>query len=150
MAVFVGNSKTEYEMTISGDAKDVRINVGDGAIAASKTQTREVMDTVGKTASKLIESGGDILTAPAVWLKNIQANWSLYIIVVAIILLCIVFLYCTVRYHLNQKKNIWSVNNLTELAQVIGNAGNALQRQIPLPTNNLLCRPSNSVIDSNV
>ena len=150
MAVFVGNSQSKYKMQVSGDAKDIRINIGDTAIEASKTQTREVLDTVGKTASKIIESGGDIITAPAAWLKDIQGNWLLYIIIAAIILSCIVFLYCTVCYHLNKKKNNWSSNNLTELAQVIGNQGGALQRRIPLPINNPPYRSSSSIIDSNV
>jgi len=67
MAVFTGNSKTEYQMNVKGDAKDIKINIGDTAIKAStETAAQVVINSVGKTASKVIESGGDVITAPAV------------------------------------------------------------------------------------
>ncbi len=65
-------------MKIKGDAKDIRINICDTAIKAStETVAQEVVTTVGKTANKVIESGGDIVNAPGVWLKDIQQNWHL-------------------------------------------------------------------------
>src|SRR5437868_6883530 len=107
MAILVGTSKTEYSMNVKGDAKDIKINIGDTAIKASKTETaaQEVISTVGKTASKVIASGGDILSVPGAWLKDMQQNWFTYMILVAIILSCMVFLYCTVCYYCNRKKN---------------------------------------------
>ena len=95
------------------------------------------MKSAGKSASKLIEGGADIITAPAVWLKDIQQNWLTYMIVAAVIMLCIAFFYCAVCSYCNRKKNNWSNNNLVELAKVIGNKNGILQQPLSLSAVNL-------------
>ncbi|CAF1166054.1 unnamed protein product [Rotaria sordida] len=138
MAIVVGNSKTEYAMNIHGEGKDVKMNIGDTAIKASTdTAAQEVINKVGKTAGKIIESGGDVITAPALWLKDMQKNWLTYMILAAIILVCIVFLYCTVSYYISRKKNHWASTNLVELAKVISNKGAALQLPLALSAPNV-------------
>ncbi|CAF1691165.1 unnamed protein product [Adineta ricciae] len=66
MAFIVGNSqsKNTYSMSISGDATDVKFNIMDSAAKANNTPVQAVMRSAGKTASKIIESCGDLLTAP--------------------------------------------------------------------------------------
>ncbi|CAF4425167.1 unnamed protein product, partial [Rotaria magnacalcarata] len=52
------------------------------------------VQTALKAAGKAIESGSDLIAAPALWLKDMQKNWLMYMIIAAIILLIIAFLYC--------------------------------------------------------
>ena len=66
------------------------------------------MNSVGDTASKVIESGGDIATAPVTWLKDMQQNWLMYMIAVAVILSTITFLYCVLRLCIARKKKCTS------------------------------------------
>ncbi|CAF1657314.1 unnamed protein product, partial [Adineta ricciae] len=70
-------------MSISGDASDVKFNIMDSAAKANNTPVQAVMNSAGKTASKIIESGGDLLTAPVVWLKDMQQNWVMYMVVLS-------------------------------------------------------------------
>ncbi|CAF1275829.1 unnamed protein product [Rotaria sordida] len=146
MAIIVGNSKTQYAMNIQGDDTDIKINIGDTAIKASTdTAAQEVINKVGKTAGKIIESGGDVITAPALWLKDMQKNWLTYMILATIIFVSIVFLYCTVSYYISRKKNHWASTNLVELAKVISNKGAALQPSLALSASNVTSVAANSM-----
>ncbi|CAF1666128.1 unnamed protein product [Adineta ricciae] len=123
MAFIVGNSqsKNTYSMSISGDASDVKFNIMDSAAKANNTPVQAVMNSAGKTASKIIESGGDLLTAPVVWLKDMRQNWIMYMVVLAVILGSIAFLYCAFLFYCNRKKNSTDQSQLIQLAKIIGN-----------------------------
>ncbi|CAF1457965.1 unnamed protein product [Rotaria sordida] len=121
-------------MNVKGDAKNVNINIGDSAIKpASDTPVQTVMKTVGKTASKVIESGGDIITTPAAWLKDMQQNCWIYMVAAAIILSSIVFLYCVVHSYFARKQHL-PMSNIVELAAEIGKKHAASKQQLVLPT----------------
>ena len=92
----------------------------------SNTVTNTV-DKVVATAGKIIESGGDIITAPAAWLKSMQRNWLIYLVLIAIIMVCAVFLYCSICYYVNRHANSSFNNNLIELANVISNKNDGTQ-----------------------
>ena len=111
---------------------------------ANGTAVQKVMDSVGKTTSQVIQSGGDILTAPAIWLKEIQQNWLSYMIVTAIILSILTFFYCTVCFYLNRKKNNSFNGTLIELAKVIGNKDDIPRQQLPPSMNSLRSVLSNT------
>ena len=135
MAFIIGNNQNNYKMVVEGSGSGVNMNLGDTALAPSAdTAAQTVIKTAGKTASKVIESGGDIITAPAVWLKDIQQNWLMYMIVAAIILASIVFLYCVVSLRFNRKNNNRSFNNIVELAHIFRNKNGAPQQLAPLST----------------
>ncbi|CAF4367910.1 unnamed protein product, partial [Adineta steineri] len=124
MAIIIGNPKSEYERKIYNGSHN-NINIGDSAL--SKMQDTPV-ETAFKSANKIIESGTDIITAPAVWLKDMQKNWLSYMVVLAVILIIGTFLYCTIRSYFKRKSNNsnnnnnnWSMGNLVELATVFSN-----------------------------
>ncbi|CAF3849038.1 unnamed protein product [Rotaria sordida] len=134
----IGNSNTSVDPVIKGSGSHNQIFVGDSALKVKNgTAVQEVMNTVGKTASKVIESGGDIITAPAVWLKDIQQNWLTYMVLAAIILSILAFFYCSFCFYFNRRKNNSSNNNLIELAKIINNKTGILQQQLPLSMLNL-------------
>ncbi|CAF1539035.1 unnamed protein product [Adineta ricciae] len=122
-------------MSISGDASDVKFNIMDSAAKANNTPVQAVMNSAGKTASKIIESGGDLLTAPVVWLKDMQQNWVMYMVVLVIILGSIAFLYCAFLFCCNRKKkNSTDQNQLIELAKIIGNKIGTTQSPLTIMT----------------
>ena len=95
----IGNSNTDVDVKMSGSGSNNHISVSDlPSKHKNGTAVQDVMNTVGKTAGKIIESGGDIITAPAVWLKDIQQNWLSYMIVTAIILSILAFFYCSFKF----------------------------------------------------
>jgi hypothetical protein len=67
-----------------------------------------------------------------------QKNWLIYLIAVAVILLCLVFLYCVIRYYLSRQNNS-STANLVKLATVIsGKKNEILSGQVALSPGKLL------------
>jgi hypothetical protein len=130
MAVQAGNVKILYKQNIKYGSNN-GINLGDSALP--KVNDTPV-HTAFKAAGKIIESGADLIAAPVVWLKDMQKNWLTYMIIVAIILLSIAFLYCVIRSYFGRKQNNWSVGNLIELASMFTNKTAALQTQLPLST----------------
>ncbi|CAF0924861.1 unnamed protein product [Adineta steineri] len=68
MAIIIGNLKSEYEQKINNGSNN-NINIGDSALP--KVQDTPVQ-TAFKSANKIMESGTDIITAPAVWLKDAE------------------------------------------------------------------------------
>jgi hypothetical protein len=141
----IGNSNTNVNPSISGSGSHKTIAIGDSAMKLKNgTAVQHVMNTVGATASKIIESGGDIITAPAVWLKDIQNNWLSYMVVTAIILSILAFFYRAFCFYLNRKKSDLSGNSLIELAKIINNKTGILQQPLPLSVLNLPSVPLNT------
>ena len=137
MAFKIGNSEVLYQQVNKGSASNNQLAIGDAALTRpNDTAVQTVMRTTGNTVNRFIESAGDIITVPAVWLKDIQENWLSYMIVAAIILFSIAFLYCACCSFFNWKKNNGSSNNLLELAKVISNKNGTLQQPLPLPAPN--------------
>jgi hypothetical protein len=151
MSFKFATSDNIYKMDVGGSAKDINIHLGDAALKpARETAVQEVMKTVGKTASKVIEGGGDLITAPVVWLKDMQQNWLMYIVAAATILLTISFLYCVVRSYFGRNRNSRSMVNLVDLASVITTNKATLQRQLPLPTSKIPSAASNIIAELSV
>lgn len=126
----IGNSNTSIESSIKGSGSNNEILLGDLSLKPKNgTIVQGVMETAGKTVNRVIESGGDIITAPAVWLKDMQQNWLTYMVVAAIILSILLFFYCLFCIHLPQKKNHSSSKSLIELAKIISHPNTNLQRQ---------------------
>jgi len=122
-----------YNMDVKGAFSSIRNNT----VVNTVTGTfHKAFNTVGN----VIESGGSILAAPANWIKSIQKNWVLYLALAAIIMVCIVFLYCSVCYYVNRYTTTSFSSNLIELATVINEKkNNALKPNQPqeLSVNNL-------------
>ncbi|CAF1325052.1 unnamed protein product [Adineta steineri] len=138
MAILIANQKTEYEQKINNGSNN-NINIGDSAL--SKIHDTPVQ-TAFKSANTIIESGTDIIRAPAVWLKDMQKNWLSYMVVLAVILIIGTFLYCTIRSYFKRKSNNsnnnnnnnnWSMGNLVELATVFSNKNPHSQTPLSLP-----------------
>lgn len=133
-----GNSELIYQQTNKGSASNNHLLIGDSAVKPlNNTPVQKVMSAAGDTASKIIESSGDFITAPAVWLKDIQKNWLTYIVAVAVILLSIVILYFGVCSYFHRKKGNWFNNNLVELAKKLNNQAGISQHPLPLTVSNL-------------
>ncbi|CAF1429894.1 unnamed protein product [Adineta steineri] len=135
MAILIGNQKNEIEQKIKNGSNN-NINLGDSALP--KIHDTPVQ-TAFKSANKIIESGTDIITAPAVWLKDMQKNWLSYMVVLAVMLITGTFLYCTIRSYFKRKSNNnnnnnnWSIGNLVELATMFSNKNALLQTPFSLP-----------------
>lgn len=139
----MGNIFKTYQQTNKSSSNN-NMAVGDVAIEQeNETAVRKVIDSAGKTVSKVMESGGDILAAPGVWIKDIQQNWYWYMLFGAIIALSLGFIYCSFRCYLNRKKTNVSNSNLLELAKIISSKGNVVQQQLPLSVIDLFSAPSN-------
>ncbi|CAF0876881.1 unnamed protein product [Adineta steineri] len=141
----IGNSNTDVDAKISGSGSNNHISVSDlPSKLKNDTAVQDVMNTVGKTAGKIMASGGDIITAPAVWLKDIQQNWLSYMIVTAVILSILAFFYCSFKFYLNKKQSNMSNNNLLDFAKIINNKNGTMQNQLPLSLINLPSVSSNT------
>ncbi|CAF0876899.1 unnamed protein product [Adineta steineri] len=141
----IGNSNTVVDATMTGSGSNNQISVSNlPSKLKNGTAVQDVMNTVGKTAGKIIESGGDIITAPAVWLKDIQQNWLSYMIVTAIILSILAFFYCSFTFYSNKKRNNMSNKNLLDFANIISNKNGITQNQLPLSLINLPSVRSNT------
>jgi len=141
----IGNSNTNVNPSIYGSGSHKTIAIGDSALKLKNgTAVQDVMKTVGTTASKVIESAGDIITAPAMWLKDLQSNWLSYMVVIAIILSILAFFYCAFCFYSNRKTNDSSGNSLIELAKIINNKTGILQQPLPLSVLNLPSVPLNT------
>ena len=116
--------------SIKGTGSNNQILLGDSALKLKNgTIVQDMMETAGKTVNKVIESGGDIITAPAVWLKDMQQNWLTYMVVAAIILSILLFFYCLFCNYLPRKKSSSSSNSLIKLAEIISHPNAILPRQ---------------------
>ena len=113
-------NRNTYSMPVSRDAKHVSIYIADGAQKANQTPVGAVMNTAGKAASKIIDSGVTIISAPATWIKSIQENWLSYMILAAIIIGLIAFLYCACLCHCNPMTSSATQSQLIELTRTIG------------------------------
>jgi hypothetical protein len=117
---------------------DRNVNAVTGAVTGT-------VQKVVATAGKVIENGSDIIAAPVNWLKSIQKNWVIYLVLVAIIMVCILFLYCSICYYVNRHTTSSFSSNLIELASVINTKNDILKQkqQLPLPVLNLPKVPQN-------
>ncbi|CAF4138186.1 unnamed protein product [Adineta steineri] len=106
MAILIGD-KNQYEQK-NNNGSNNNINIGDSALPKVHDNP---LKTAVKSANRIMESGTDIITAPAVWLKDMQKNWLSYMVVLAVILITITFLYCTIRSYFNRKSNNSNNNN---------------------------------------
>lgn len=132
----IGNSKTLVDPVIKGSGSHNQINLGDSVmkLANNTTAVQNLMNTVRQTASRVIESGGDIITASGAWLKDMQKNWLSCITVSAIILSILAFFYRSFRSYLNRKNSNASDSSLIELANIISSKSNIVQQRQP-PSN---------------
>ncbi|CAF1185595.1 unnamed protein product [Adineta steineri] len=147
MAIIIGNPKSEYEQKIYNGSHN-NINIGDSALP--KMQDTPVQ-TAFKSANKIIESGTEIITAPALWLKDMQKNWLSSMVILSVILITITFLYCTIRSYFKRKSNNsnndnnnnnWSMGNLVKLATVFSNKNPHSQTPFSLPATKPSLAPS--------
>nr|AEN94418.1 hypothetical protein [Adineta vaga] len=148
MAFKIGNTETKnsYSMNVQGDAKDINLHIVDGATKGEETSIRTVMNSAGKTASKVIASTGDLLSAPAVWLKDMHQNWLSYMVVVAVIFGSAVFFYCALSLYCHRKKNSKVQSQFTELSKIIANKMTTSTQPLALPqksVSTLLCLEEN-------
>ncbi|CAF1669058.1 unnamed protein product [Rotaria magnacalcarata] len=126
---------------------NAKIILGDTALSKA---TDTPVQTALKAAGKAIESGSDLIAVPALWLKDMQKNWLMYMILAAIILLTIAFLYCAVRSYFMRRGNNSSMGNLIELASVFANKNSSLQTQLPLSGSKLSSASPSTVVDLGV
>ncbi|UJR18774.1 hypothetical protein I4U23_005680 [Adineta vaga] len=142
----IGTSSTSVSPYISGSGSNNQILLGDSAVLRSNnTALRNVMDATHNTASRVLESGDDILASPAVWLKDMQENWLTYIIVAAIILSILAFFYRSFCRFSNQQAAA-SNSNLIELAKIFSQ-NNMFQRKLPSSMLNGFQHGSNTQLD---
>lgn len=118
----IGSSELIYKQENQKGANGNQLNIGDSALKLlNNTPIQQVMDSAGKSASKIIQTGGDLLAAPGVWVKDMQKNWLLYMVLAAIILSSITILYCVVNSYFYRKKSPRYDNNFIEMFKVLSN-----------------------------
>ena len=70
-----------------------------------------------KMGNSIMQDGADLLGTPVRWLKDMQQNWLVYVVCVAIILVCSIVVYCAVLSHCSRRRQASSNGlNLAELA----------------------------------
>ena len=116
--------KTVFKPMVSGSGSQIHVIQGDAALA-------KTIDSPGqagmKAASKLIEDGGEFIRTPFKWLKDMQANWLIYVVCAAIICLSILYAYCMARKYFACKPNVNTgfTSQLADIAlKMANNRGN--------------------------
>lgn len=133
MSFKIGSSEVSNNQHVGENANSNSMNLGDSAIMKP---TNTVVHRVFDAAGQLIESGSDVLSAPAHWLKDIQSNWFGYMIILAIIVGSITFFYCIVRYNLRRKANASLTNNMVQLATILTGTKELTNKSAPSITAN--------------
>ena len=126
MSFKIGTSDVVNQLTFGSNSGHNEIRLGDKALAK---QNETAVQQAIRAAGNIIESGSDILTAPARWLKDMQNNWFGYMIILAIILSTVTFLYCAVRSHLLRRRDDTSTSKLVQLATVLKNTHSTSVKQ---------------------
>lgn len=133
MAVIVGNSeKTQYQMNVQ-KGNNNNIYLGDSAmVKAADKPIKKVMEAAGN----IVDSTANVINAPVLWLKDMQSNWLTYLILIAIILVTISFLYCVIRSRCSPSRNTYSIDRIIEVATGIANKKQEIQIPISNTTSN--------------
>lgn len=97
------SGKTIYDTSASGSGSKIHMSMGDSALPLNYKNSPGQAGF--KAATKLIEDGSEFVRTPFKWIKDIQANWHIYIVCATIICLCILCLYCAVRIYFVRKCN---------------------------------------------
>ncbi|CAF3498359.1 unnamed protein product [Rotaria socialis] len=103
----MGDSSTktliQQHVKEGGNAK---IILGDTVLSKA---TDTPVQTALKAAGKAIESGSDLVAMPALWLKDMQKNWLMYMIIAAIIFInnCIFILCGSFLFHAQGKQLVY-------------------------------------------
>lgn len=134
MVFKIGTSDVNYKQNMEDGSSNNNIYIGDSAIPKPK---ETVVQKAFNAAGNVIEGGSELLTAPAFWLKDMQKNWFGYMIIVAIILSTITFLYCVIQFYLRRKQTSESKTNLFQLATVLAAKTGNEMKQYPLSLSNL-------------
>ena len=114
------NHKVILKPSVSGSNSKVDVSIGDMALP-------KVVPSPGQAgiqvAANLIHDGGELIRAPMKWVQDIQANWITYIVCAAIICICILFFYYTIRTYLARRINGNSglTSQLADIASTMAN-----------------------------
>jgi t-SNARE complex subunit (syntaxin) len=75
---------------------------------------------------KIIGDTSELIRSPAKWLTDMQRNWLIYIICMAIICLCILFFYCACQGYCSRKRSTNSrlTNRLAEITMIMAKNNN--------------------------
>lgn len=99
--VEIFSGKTVYDTSASGSSSKIEMHMGDSALSHNNKNSPGQAGL--KAATKLIEDGSEFVRTPFKWIKDMQANWLIYVVCAAIICLCILGLYCAVRIYFVRK-----------------------------------------------
>lgn len=58
------------------------------------------------TANTLLKDGSDLIGAPSRFLNSIQQNWLLTLVLIAVILVCVLILYCIIKSQCTSVRNL--------------------------------------------
>jgi hypothetical protein len=109
------SDKNIYKPSISGSNNKINMPVSDAALANGIGSPGQAGR---KVVGQLMEDGGELIRTPIRWIKDIQANWLIYIVCAAIICVSVLYLYCMVRKHLGKRRgsNSGFTSQLADLA----------------------------------
>lgn len=110
--------KTIFKPKITGANSQVHLAIGDTALPKGVNSPGQAGMN---TASQLIEDGGEFIRTPFKWVKDMQANWLIYVICAAIICLCVLLLYCKGRRYFGSKStsNTGFTTQLADIAMIM-------------------------------
>lgn len=66
-----------------------------------------------KVANSMMNDAADLIGMPVTWMKDMQQNWLVYVICAAIILTCVLLLYCFIRYRCMRQQQATSIVGTT-------------------------------------
>ena len=108
--------------TISGSNNQINMPSG-------RAELTKMDDSPGQKGRQLVSdvmgTGGELVRTPLTWIKEMQANWLLYLACGAIICLSILYFYCVISRYLNRKRNVHK--DLLTLATI-------MEKRSPNPT----------------
>ena len=116
--VEIFNHKPIIKPSVSGSNSQVNFAIGDSALS-------KVTDLPGQAGlnvvNKLIEDGGEFIRTPLKWIKDMQANWLIYIICAAIIFVTIIYLYVMAQRCILRKQNVKTgfTSQLVDMAMIL-------------------------------
>lgn len=138
----MGGSSTKTLINQHAEGGASTVNLGDAAIAKAADTP---VQTALKSVSKIIESGSELIAAPVNWIKDMQQNWSTYMITAIIAFLAITFLYCATRLYFNRKGNSASMGKLLKFASIFPNNNGTTQGPLPLLISKLSSAESSTI-----
>lgn len=129
-----GNSETQYHQVVGEGGK---FNFGSSPTTNVATSPFQPSLRIASNAIHNVITGFEgVISTPFRWLKEIQDNMFIYMVIAMVILITILILYCVIRRHLfTPKINIkWPAAELPSIPGAVNNKAASTKWKLPFVT----------------